>query len=78
MLRNLALAAVVVIVSSSQASAAPIYQMTGGTQTSGQEFTYGFDFTPVQDITVDALGFWDFGADGLSDVTEDALKESVV
>ena len=29
-------------------------------------FTYGFDFTPVQDITVDSLGYYDWGQDGLT------------
>ena len=43
-----------------------IFTFSDGITASGQIATYGFDFTPVQDITVDSLGFFDFGQDGLA------------
>jgi hypothetical protein len=43
-----------------------IFSFSGGTQQSGQQATYGFQFTPVVEIEVDSLGFIDQGLDGLA------------
>lgn len=58
--------AAVLIGSTDTAQAGMIYSFSGGYPQSGQPATYGFDFTPLQDITVDSLGFFDFGQDGLA------------
>ncbi|MDF1845201.1 MAG: PEP-CTERM sorting domain-containing protein [Rubripirellula sp.] len=64
---QLAVACVAVLVASAgQVQAGIIFSSIGGSPESGQNYTYGFDFTPVQDITVDSLGFYDFGQDGLN------------
>jgi hypothetical protein len=42
-----------------------IFTFTGGTPTYRQNFTYGFQFKPIVDITVDALGFFDADQNGL-------------
>ena len=42
------------------------FTFSGGRAQSGQDATYGFQFTPVADIFVDGLGFFDQGEDGLS------------
>ena len=51
---------------SSLASADIIYSFTGGGAFNGTNLTYGFRFTPVVDITVSSLGFFDRDANGLS------------
>ena len=38
----------------------------GGSQSEGQQITYGLQFTPLVDITVDSLAFIDSGEDGLT------------
>ena len=60
--------AVAVLGLASQGRAEVAYTFTGGTPTSGQTGTYGFDFTPRQErIAIDSLGFFDFGMDGIDD-----------
>ncbi|MEP7703442.1 PEP-CTERM sorting domain-containing protein [Paraglaciecola sp. 25GB23A] len=48
------------------ANAAIIYGFSGGNITSGQLFTYGFQFTALDNITIDSLGFYDYGSNGLA------------
>jgi len=50
----------------SPARADVIFTFSGGIPTSKQHFTYGFQFTPVVNITVDSLGFFDADQDGLA------------
>ncbi len=61
------IAALALTACASTVQAGVIFSYSGGFLTSGsQSSTYGFEFTPVQNITVDALGFFDAGRDGLS------------
>jgi hypothetical protein len=43
-----------------------VFSFSGGTGQTGQNYTYGFQFTPVVEVEVDSLGFIDQGQDGLS------------
>lgn len=47
-------------------AASIVFSFSGGTQFAPSGFTYGFQFTPVVDITVDSLGYFDQGQDGLN------------
>jgi hypothetical protein len=53
-------------VSVTVANADIVFTFSGGTQQAGQGDTYGFQFIPVVNISVDSLGFYDLGSDGLS------------
>jgi hypothetical protein len=63
---TLVLAGTVALFAAASAEAAPIFSFSGGIDQAGQVQTFAFDFTPVQDITVEALGFFDSGQDGLA------------
>jgi hypothetical protein len=59
-----ALVGVMLCVSASRAEV--VFTGSGGGSQIGTGFTYGFRFTPVQDISVTHLGYIDVGQDGLS------------
>ncbi|MFK7978252.1 MAG: hypothetical protein AB8C02_19110 [Halioglobus sp.] len=50
-----------------QAAAMPALSISGGIEGSNPSgtFVYGWEFDVFEDTTVDALGFFDFGSDGL-------------
>ncbi len=61
----LLLVTLLVLVTNSHTRADVIFSSSGGTATNSQFATYGFQFTPVVDITVDTLGFYDANQNGL-------------
>jgi hypothetical protein len=63
---RLALVGLALALGTVSARADIIFSFSGGGANSQQQFTYGFHFTPVVDVVVDSLGFYDFGLDGLA------------
>jgi hypothetical protein len=59
-------AAALILTTSPPSRADVIFTFSGGTAEWGQHFTYGFQFTPVVDITVNSLGLFDVDQDGLA------------
>jgi Domain of unknown function (DUF4082) len=59
------LAAAIAIGMASSGRADIIYSFSGGDTQTGQFVTYGFRFTPLVDIRVDSLGYFDAGQNGL-------------
>jgi hypothetical protein len=72
----------------SPARAAVIFSFSGGNlQSAGNTITYGFQFTPVVNVTVDSLGYYDAGQNGLAaeghqvgiwDISGDLLASTTV
>jgi hypothetical protein len=63
--RSIALTTACLLGISSASRADVVYTFSGGSSVSNTTFTYGFQFTPQVDVTVDALGYFDAGQDGL-------------
>lgn len=64
---SLLASACILLFSSTGAYAGAIgFTFTGGDDQSGQNYTYGFQFTPVNNIYIDGLGFFDQDSDGLA------------